>query len=150
MVLQVDVVNRKISLGLKQLQENPWDEMKENKSRGKLVSGTIKSITDFGAFVDLGNEMEGLVHISQLSEERVENIADVVKIGDEVKCKILEVDGEERKIRLSMKDAAVEGDISDIRDEFSGGNDSGNVSIADALGGQLADLKMKFNGGDEN
>ena len=102
-VLGVDKETRKISLGLKQLEPDPWVEIAENFSVGQIIKGTITRITTFGAFVALSNNIEGLIHISELSYDHVEKVEDVVKVGDEVEAKIIKLIVDEQKIGLTLK-----------------------------------------------
>ncbi len=103
-VLSVDQDRRRIALGLKQLADDPWAQDIPNKYQpSQLVKGTVTKITNFGVFVGLEDGLEGLLHISELADHKVENPEDVVKVGDEIEVKILRVDTEERKIGLSRK-----------------------------------------------
>ncbi|MCC6493021.1 MAG: 30S ribosomal protein S1 [Pirellulales bacterium] len=103
-VLSVDQERRRIALGLKQLDEDPWSTDIPNRyQQGQLVKGKVTKITNFGVFVGLEDGLEGLLHISELADHKVENPQDVVNVGDEVEVKILRVDTEERKIGLSRK-----------------------------------------------
>jgi small subunit ribosomal protein S1 len=103
-VLSVDQDRRRIALGLKQLAEDPWAQNIPTKYQpSQLVTGTVTKITNFGVFVGLEDGLEGLLHISELADHKVENPEDVVKVGDEIEVKILRVDTEERKIGLSRK-----------------------------------------------
>ncbi len=103
-VLSVDTERRRIALGLKQLDTDPWvDTIPGKYQAGQLVTGKVTKITNFGVFVGLEDGLEGLLHISELSEQKVENAEDVVKVGDEIEVKILRVDTDERKIGLSRK-----------------------------------------------
>ena len=103
-VLSVDQQRRRIALGLKQLHEDPWTGDIPAKYQPKqLVKGTVTKITNFGVFVGLENGLEGLLHISELADEKIENAEDLVKVGDEIEVKVLRVDTEERKIGLSKK-----------------------------------------------
>jgi small subunit ribosomal protein S1 len=86
-VLSIDAASHKISLGLKQMGANPYNSLRDKMEKGEIVTGVVRSITDFGVFVDLGDDIEGLVHISNLAEGRVEKVEDAVKIGDEVKAR---------------------------------------------------------------
>ncbi|MBL8762685.1 MAG: 30S ribosomal protein S1 [Phycisphaerae bacterium] len=105
-VLEVDQAKQRIALGVKQLTEDPWvGAIPEHYKPGMVVRGTVTKITNFGVFVELESDLEGLLHISELADHKVENPQDVVKIGDEVDVKILRVDIEERKIGLSLKRA---------------------------------------------
>ncbi len=103
-VLSVDQERRRIALGLKQLEEDPWaSDIPSRYQPGELVKGTVTKITNFGVFVGLEDGLEGLLHISELADHKVENPEEVVKVGDEIEVKILRVDTEDRKIGLSRK-----------------------------------------------
>ncbi|MHC4832530.1 MAG: 30S ribosomal protein S1 [Planctomycetota bacterium] len=105
-VIEVDQERQRVGLGLKQLTEDPWVEAIPSAYRpGMIVKGKVTKITNFGVFVELEDGLEGLLHISELSDQKVENPQDVVKIGDELEVKILRVDTDERKIGLSLKRA---------------------------------------------
>jgi len=105
MVLSVDREKQRIALGLKQLQKDPWDTAQGEFPVGTTITGTVKKIMDFGAFVELAPGVEGLVHISQLTTRRVTKVSDVVKEGDSVRAKILSIDLEKHRISLSMAEA---------------------------------------------
>ncbi|MBX3365864.1 MAG: 30S ribosomal protein S1 [Phycisphaeraceae bacterium] len=116
-VLEVDQEKQRISLGLKQLTEDPWvTAIPEHYKPGMVVRGAVTKITNFGVFVELESDLEGLLHISELADHKVENPQDVVKPGDEVDVKILRVDTGDRKIGLSLKRAQW-GDNTQTRDE---------------------------------
>ena len=103
-ILSVDQERRRIALGLKQLDEDPWARDIPGKyNPGQVVSGTVTKITNFGVFVGLEDGLEGLLHISELADHKVENPEEVVKVGDKIDVKILRVDIDERKIGLSRK-----------------------------------------------
>ena len=103
-VISVDEDRKRIALGLKQLKADPWEEEIPNKYRpGDVVHGKVTKITNFGVFVELEENLEGLLHVSELSDEKVENPEDVVKVGDELDVRILRVDTVDRKIGLSRK-----------------------------------------------
>jgi len=105
-VLEVDRDKQRISLGMKQLHEDPWlHAIPEHYKPGMVVRGVVTKITNFGVFVELEAELEGLLHISELADHKVENPQDVVKAGDEIDVKILRVDKSDRKIGLSLKRA---------------------------------------------
>ncbi len=105
LVLDVDTGNQRISLGMKQLADDPWSDIDGRFRIGDVVTGTVSKITSFGAFVELQDHIDGLVHISQISEERVEKIKDVVDIGAEVTARVIKIDREERRLGLSIKAA---------------------------------------------
>ncbi len=104
-VLDIDKTNQRISLGVKQLDDDPWKEIDGRFRIGDLVKGTVSKLTNFGAFVQLQDEIDGLVHISQISEDRVEKVKDVLKVGQEVEARVIKVDKAERRIGLSVKAA---------------------------------------------
>ncbi|MFM7180589.1 MAG: 30S ribosomal protein S1 [Verrucomicrobiales bacterium] len=104
-VLSIDKANQRISLGLKQLETDPWSAIEGRFKVGDLVKGKITKIATFGAFVQLEDDIDGLVHISQLSEDHVAKVKDVVKVGDEVEARVIKVDKAERRIGLSIKAA---------------------------------------------
>lgn len=103
-VIKVEPEAEKISLSIKQLSPHPWATVGERYREGDIVEGEVVRLTSFGAFVRLEEGIDGLVHISQLSQERVEKAEDVVKVGDKVKVKVLRVDPKERRIGLSIKE----------------------------------------------
>ena len=103
-VLSVDQERRRIALGLKQMDEDPWvSDIPNRYQQGQLVTGAVTKITNFGVFVGLEDGLEGLLHISELAEHKVENPQDLVSVGDQLEVKVLRVDSEERKIGLSRK-----------------------------------------------
>jgi small subunit ribosomal protein S1 len=103
-VLSVDQDRRRIALGLKQLENDPWaTTIPEKYQPGQLVKGKVTKITNFGVFVGLEDGLEGLLHISELSDDKVENPEELVNVGDELEVKVLRVDSDERKIGLSKK-----------------------------------------------
>jgi small subunit ribosomal protein S1 len=105
-VIEVDQEKQRVGLGVKQLSEDPWVEAIPSAYRpGMIVTGKITKITNFGVFVELEDGLEGLLHISELADHKVENPQDVVKSGQEVEVKILRVDTDDRKIGLSLKRA---------------------------------------------
>lgn len=102
-VLAIDKDNQRVSLGVKQNESDPWAEIDSRFKVGDLVSGQVAKIASFGAFVNLQDDIDGLIHISQLSEEHVEKVKDVLKVGDEVEARVIKVDKVERRIGLSVK-----------------------------------------------
>jgi small subunit ribosomal protein S1 len=105
-VLDIERDKQRVGLGVKQLTEDPWlHAIPEAYQPGMVVHGTVTKITNFGVFVELEAGLEGLLHISELSDQKVENPQDVVKPGDQLDVKILRVDMQERKIGLSLKRA---------------------------------------------
>src|SRR3989440_44311 len=104
-VIDIDKVNQRISLGIKQLSEDPWKNIDQKYKIGDLVKGKVTKLASFGAFVQLQDDIDGLVHISQLSEDHVAKVKDVLKVGQEVEARVIKVDKVERRIGLSIKAA---------------------------------------------
>jgi small subunit ribosomal protein S1 len=105
LVLDVDPSSQRISLGMKQLATDPWDEIETHFKIGDLVNGKVSKITNYGAFIELNDGIDGLVHISQISEERVEKVKDVLSVGQDITARVIKIDRDERRIGLSIKAA---------------------------------------------
>jgi small subunit ribosomal protein S1 len=105
-VLEVDKPNQRIALGLKQLAPDPWENIDQLYKVGDLVTGKVTKLASFGAFVGLQHEIDGLVHISQITEERIEKIKNVLKVGQDVTARVVKIDRSDRRIGLSIKAAA--------------------------------------------
>jgi predicted RNA-binding protein with RPS1 domain len=103
-VLEVNVDKRRVSLGIKQITEDPWIRaIPEKYIPGHIIKGKVAKLTNFGAFVELEPDLEGLLHISELADHKIDKPQDIVKVGDEVEVKILKVDTDARKIGLSLR-----------------------------------------------
>ncbi|TWT64137.1 30S ribosomal protein S1 [Rubinisphaera italica] len=102
-ILSLDRGKKKISLGMKQLLANPWEYADQKYPKGTVIKGIVKKTTDFGAFVEIEPGLEGLVHISELDFKRVNHVGEVVKVGQEIEAKVLEVNKNKRRISLSIK-----------------------------------------------
>ncbi|MCB1115719.1 MAG: 30S ribosomal protein S1 [Chlamydiia bacterium] len=107
-ILSVDQESKKITLGVKQLDTNPWESIEKTLPIGTVVKGTVTKITAFGAFIELDNGIEGLVHVTELSDQAFGKVEEVVAVGDEVTAKVIKLDPEHKKISLSIKDYFVE------------------------------------------
>ncbi len=141
-VISVDQQRRRIALGIKQLEEDPWNnDIPDRYQPGQLVTGKVTKITNFGVFLGLEDGLEGLLHISELSEQKVENPEEVVKLGEELEVKILRVDSEERKIGLSRK--RVDWAEEDL-EEGAGGLAEDGSSPAELKGGIGSDSGPLF------
>ena len=124
-VLSVDQERKRVALGLKQMGSDPWEtDIPERFKPGQKVRGKVTKLTNFGVFVELEPGLEGLLHISELSEAKIESPEEVVKVGDDVDVKVLRVDTKDRKIGLSMKDVDNPNVPDDVPDEIMGGNES--------------------------
>src|SRR5690242_11681772 len=104
-VLEIDKANQRISLGVKQLSEDPWNNIDKYYKVGDLVTGKVTKLASFGAFIGLQHDIDGLVHISQVSEDRVDKIKNVLKVDQEVTARVIKIDKAERRIGLSIKAA---------------------------------------------
>jgi small subunit ribosomal protein S1 len=134
-VLDVDIDAQRISLGVKQLSTDPWEEIQNHFKIGDVIEAKVSKITSYGAFVQLDNDIDGLVHISQVSEERVENIKDVLNEGDTVSSRVIKIDKNERRIGLSIKAANYsEEDLAKEQAAFDNISTSGDMtSLGDLL-----------------
>ena len=102
-ILDINPDQQRVSLGLKQLENDPWENIEQLYKIGDVVKGKVTKITAFGAFVELSNKIDGLIHISQLSQNHVEKVKDVLNVNDEVEARVVKVDHDERRIGLSIK-----------------------------------------------
>ena len=123
-MLKIDKDNEKFSLGIKQLEPNPWDDIQKKFSIGTEITGPVTSVTDFGVFVKLEENLEGLLHISELSDHKIETPEDVVKPGMKSEVRVIRVDIEERKIGLSF-----------VHADFDENDDLPDAPPADEAGG---------------
>ena len=142
-VLSVDQQRRRIALGLKQMADDPWaTDIPSKYQPGQVVKGKVTKLTNFGVFVGLENGLEGLLHISELADHKVENPEDVCKVGDEMEVKILRVDADERKIGLSRKrvDWSSEQEAADpIEPDDKPDKSKGKTAPAEELKGGLGE-----------
>jgi small subunit ribosomal protein S1 len=104
-VLEVNPADQRISLGLKQASDDPWNTITSRYGIGQIVKGKVSKIASFGAFVELEDGVDGLVHISQISDQHVEKVKDALKVGQDVEARIVKIDRDERRIGLSIKAA---------------------------------------------
>ena len=136
-VLEIDSANQRISLGLKQAQEDPWARITDSYREGQKISGKVTKLTNFGAFIELEDGIDGLVHISQISDAHVEKVKDVLNIGDEVEARIVKIDPVEHRIGLSIKAAKIADEDFEINDDLLTGLRPGE---------ELVDLSSAFDG----
>src|SRR5437588_282354 len=139
-VLEVDKSNQRISVGIKQLSQDPWNNIDQFYRIGDLVAGKVTKLASFGAFVGLQHEIDGLVHISQISEDRVDKIKNVLKVGQEVTSRVIKIDKSDRRIGLSIKAA-----------NYSNEQLKAEQAVLDALkpGEDLVALQHAFDAADE-
>ncbi|MHB8925383.1 MAG: 30S ribosomal protein S1 [Coriobacteriia bacterium] len=145
-VLDVDLDRERISLGLKQTQDDPWKQLVKDFVPGTIVSGKVTKIVPFGAFVEIGDGVEGLVHISEMAKGHVEKGVDVGGGGTEVQIKIMDVDTERRRISLSLRAANEELGIEEVlpeRDEDSEYEEDADVAVVEeAAADEVADAEV--------
>jgi len=139
-VLEVDRANQRIAVGVKQLSQDPWANIDQLYKVGDLVTGNVTKLASFGAFIGLQHDIDGLVHISQISEERVEKIKNVLKAGQEVTARVIKIDKADRRIGLSIKAA-----------NYSQEQLKAEQAVLDALrpGEDLVALQHAFDAADE-
>jgi small subunit ribosomal protein S1 len=118
-VLNIDPKNERFSLGIKQLAPDPWKDVSRRYRRGEMVTGKVTNVTDFGAFVELEEGIEGLVHVSEISREKIEKPSDVLKVGDAVSAIVIHIDPHERRIGLSMRGVAEKVEKAEIEKYIS-------------------------------
>ena len=144
-ILSVDQERRRIALGLKQLDDDPWAQDIPGKYQpGQVVHGAVTKITNFGVFVGLEDGLEGLLHISELADHKVENPEDVVKVGEEIEVKILRVDIDERKIGLSRKRVEWAEEDGPTAESTAGGGSARERVVREDLKGGLGEAGPLF------
>jgi len=140
-VLNIDPKNERFSLGIKQLTPDPWREVGRRYRKGEVVRGKVTNVTDFGAFVELEEGIEGLVHVSEISREKVERPSDVLRVGDTVSAVVLHMDPHDRRIGLSMKGVAEKVEKAEIEKYIS------NQGPPASTLGELIQEEMERRGG---
>jgi small subunit ribosomal protein S1 len=135
-VLNIDQDNERFSLGIKQLASDPWQTILERYAPGTVIRGNVTSVTDFGIFLEVEEGIEGLIHVSEISKEKVESPKDFAKVGDALEAVVLNVDTEEKKIALSIKHVADRREKAEV-DAFLGAQKSATSNFGDILQGAL-------------
>lgn len=148
-VLSLDIENQRFSLGIKQLQEDPWVKLCREVRAGDNVSGVVTNITDFGAFIELEDGVEGLVHISEISTDKTKKPTDVLKVGDTVTSKVLSINEDDRKIALSIKDFEEEKEKLESGEYIADSFSKGKVSFGEFLQQAAQDTKAAAQNSDE-
>jgi small subunit ribosomal protein S1 len=145
-ILDINADQQRISLGLKQLENDPWNNIETQYKVGDLVKGKITKIAGFGAFIELSNKIDGLIHISQISKDHVEKVKDVLSLGDEIEARVIKIDKDERRIGLSIKAAQedfTEDDLKTAEEEYVAALQPGDqmVAMGDVFGDSLDGLE---------
>ncbi|MBR9980526.1 MAG: 30S ribosomal protein S1 [Desulfatitalea sp.] len=140
-VLEIDKDNERFSLGVKQLQADPWDTVAQRYEVGKEIAGNVTNVTDFGVFVELEEGIEGLVHVSEISREKVKTPVGMFNVGDELRARVMNINSDERRIGLSIKRLEMESDQEYLTDYVS------NMGPATSSFGELLreNLQEKLN-----
>ena len=140
-VLNIDMEGEKpkISLGIKQIIPDPWDRIPNDYPVGQIVEVQVKKVVDFGAFVELEKGIEGLIHISEFSDDRIDDPAAIVNGGDTVRAEIITVDPDDRKIALSMRTAARHDELADVQGYAPGGE---KATLGDVFKDKLQNIKL--------
>jgi len=131
-VLKVDVENERLSLGIKQLQPDPWSVAPDTYRAGVKVTGKVTSLTDFGVFVELEEGIEGLIHVSELSREKVPSAKAFAEIGDSLEAVVLSCDPKERRISLSIKAMHAAAEKEEF-EQYLGSQGSATSNLGDLL-----------------
>lgn len=153
-VIGIDNDRHRISLSIKQTEPSPFEQATANLNEGDVFEGEVKSLTNFGAFVEVADGIQGLVHVSEISNKHVDKPSDVLKVGQEVKVKVLNIDPSDKRISLSIKAADPNASSSDnyssrprrsrnknsVNKKYMGDNDNG-FALGDIIGDQLKDRK---------
>ncbi len=145
-ILKIDTDNQRLSLSIKDLQPDVWQEFFKRYRMGDILEGSIVRLTDFGAFVELSDGVEGLVHISEMDHERLEKPQDKFQVGQAVRVKILRTEPADRKIGLSIKAAADElgdRDLDTYQEQIEEEKSAGSITLGDMAGGDLAALRAR-------
>lgn len=150
-VLEVDPTSQRISLGMKQAQDDPWANIAAKYSVGELVKGKVSKLASFGAFVEIEEGIDGLVHISQISEERVQKVRDVLEPGQEVEARVVKIDPSERRIGLSIKAAKMSEEEFEVNDDMLTGLQPGEdlVDLAGAFDTAFGDAMQEWHPGEK-
>jgi small subunit ribosomal protein S1 len=119
-VLDIEKGNERFSLGIKQTQADPWQTVAERYEVGKEITGTVTNITDFGIFVELEEGIEGLVHVSEISKEKIKNPSEKYNVGDVITAKVMNINSDERRIGLSVKRLEADGIDGTAFNDYSG------------------------------
>jgi small subunit ribosomal protein S1 len=140
-VLGVDIENERFSLGIKQLENDPWSNIENKYSVGTQHEVKVVKTADFGVFVELESDIEGLIHISELTTDRINHPDEFVKVGDSVKAEVISIDKDARKIGLSSKLVKLRDQKADVEDYVKKATSSSKTSFGDLFGDQLKNMK---------
>ncbi len=148
-VMEIDPVAQRVSLSLKQAQDNPWEDIAKRYPVGTKVNGKVTKTSSFGAFVEIEDGVDGLIHISQISEEHVEKVKDILNVGDDIEARVVKVDIQEQRIGLSIKAANVSDDEFKIEEDMLEGLQAGEelVDLSNAFEKATSDQSQEWRPG---
>jgi small subunit ribosomal protein S1 len=135
-VLNIDRENERFSLGIKQFTPDPWQSIPVRYAPGTIVHGQVTSVTDFGIFLEIEEGIEGLIHVSEISKEKIDTPKSFAKVGDELEAVVLNVDTAERKIALSVKHLATRKEKAEV-DAFLGSQKNATSNLGALLQGAI-------------
>jgi small subunit ribosomal protein S1 len=147
-VLGVDVENERVSLGVKQLSNDPWEGLESRFPNGSKITGPVTSVTDFGVFVQIEEGIEGLVHVSQIANERIDRPAEHFQVGEVIECEILNIDLRERKIGLSVRALRRTEERAEMAAYMDREGEGGRFTLGDSLGEQLQSVTPRKSDGE--
>jgi small subunit ribosomal protein S1 len=132
-VLSIDKENERFSLGIKQLEPDPWENVPKKYRRGQVVKGVVTNVTDFGVFLEIEKEVEGLIHVSEISKDKVENLKDFAKVNDELEVLIISIDKRGRKIGLSIRDLKEVEEQRELQEYMAREEQAATTTLGDVL-----------------
>jgi len=132
-VLSIDKENERFSLGIKQLEPDPWENVPKNYRRGQVVKGVVTNITDFGIFLEIAEGIEGLIHVSEIGEDKAANLKEIATIGEDLEALIISIDKRSRKIGLSLRDLKEAIEKKDMNDFMEGEKESSTATLGDVI-----------------
>jgi small subunit ribosomal protein S1 len=142
-VLSIDKENERFSLGIKQLEPDPWENVLKKYRRGQVVKGTVTNVTDFGVFLEIEKGVEGLIHVSEISKDKVDNLKDFAKLGDDLEVLIISIDRRSRKIGLSIRDLKEVEDQRELQDYIAREEQASAATLGDVFKADLLQNTMK-------
>ena len=136
-VLSIDKENERFSLGIKQLEPDPWESVPKKYRRGQVVKGVVTNVTDFGIFLEIEKGVEGLIHVSEISKDKVDSLKDFAKVNDELEVLIISIDKRGRKIGLSIRDLKEVEEQRDLQEYMAREEQAATTTLGDVLKGEL-------------
>ena len=136
-VLSIDKENERFSLGIKQLEPDPWESVPKKYRRGQVVKGVVTNVTDFGIFLEIEKGVEGLIHVSEISKDKVDSLKDFANVNDELEVLIISIDKRGRKIGLSIRDLKEVEEQRDLQEYMAREEQAATTTLGDVLKGEL-------------